>query len=92
MLGERPAWYARAACKGQSHVFFPSGRGSPNPEPKRICSECPVREECLEFSIELAQKYETHGVWAGLTKNEREGVMYERGITLISSRAYDPDI
>jgi WhiB family redox-sensing transcriptional regulator len=35
---------------------------------KKICSVCPVRVECLKYSIE---NREAHGVWGGLDERER---------------------
>lgn len=35
---------------------------------KRVCGECPFKQECLEFAM---QDPELHGVWGGKTRLER---------------------
>jgi WhiB family redox-sensing transcriptional regulator len=39
---------------------------------RQVCSFCPVRNECLDFALGTR---ETEGIWAGLTYNERKGIM-----------------
>jgi hypothetical protein len=48
-----------------TEYFFP-GRGQDLRAIKRVCSECPVSDECLEEG--MAQKF---GVWGGLSEHER---------------------
>jgi len=69
-------WQVRAACRGpRSTVFFPPTTGERRDErdareakAKRICAECCVRTECLEYALEIR---EPHGVWGGLNEHER---------------------
>lgn len=42
---------------------------------KAICQECVVREECLEYSIAIA---EPHGIWGGLNEHERRALQEAR--------------
>jgi hypothetical protein len=35
---------------------------------KRICGDCQVRAECLEYALERDEEY---GVWGGLNRTER---------------------
>lgn len=42
---------------------------------KQICSECHVRTECLEYAISAN---EMHGIWGGLSTEEREKVYRAR--------------
>jgi WhiB family redox-sensing transcriptional regulator len=35
---------------------------------RKICSECPVSRECLEYALETKQD---HGTWAGTSARER---------------------
>jgi len=35
---------------------------------KRVCDQCPVTAECLEFALATNQEA---GVWGGLTEDER---------------------
>lgn len=36
-----------------------------------ICTTCPVRPDCLEFSLRHAYDAGAHGVWGGLVERER---------------------
>src|SRR5581483_8543257 len=42
------------------------------PPLQQICSLCPVRAECLADAL---HRREPHGVWGGLTTNERHAVL-----------------
>ncbi len=48
-------------------IFFPEKGGSSR-EAKRICSECPVRIECLNYALRRDERY---GVWGGMSERER---------------------
>ena len=63
-LGE---WHGRGLCVGEDpDVFFPS-HGDPGMGARRICSICPVRDDCLEYSTEADED----GIWGGLDQQER---------------------
>ena len=36
---------------------------------KRICKECPVREECLDYAISTKELF--FGIWGGMAPKER---------------------
>ena len=38
-------------------------------EARRICRGCPVRRECLAYTLEFPTS-DLHGVWAGLTPRQ----------------------
>ncbi|MCB0952613.1 MAG: WhiB family transcriptional regulator [Microthrixaceae bacterium] len=69
-------WQIRAACRGpQAAVFFPppqferkADRLERERRAKEICTDCVVRSECLEYSLEIR---EPHGIWGGLNESER---------------------
>lgn len=73
-------WQVKAACRGpQAEVFFPppqferkADRLERERRAKRICTMCDVREECLEYSLEIR---EPHGIWGGLNEAERRGML-----------------
>ncbi len=67
------AWRAAAACKDlDTELFFPNGEGeglqSQVEQARRVCTSCPVRDECLDFALTTRQE---DGVWGGLTEEER---------------------
>lgn len=65
----RMKWRSKAACQGwDTNVFFPQ-RGHLVAQAKRICADCPVTRECLEWAEETSTY---HGVFGGLSPNERE--------------------
>lgn len=74
-------WMERAACAGLADStndpwFPPVGNAKAKTEmARRICGHCPVREECLNYAIEGRIE---HGLWGGLTRNERRKVMRDR--------------
>lgn len=61
-------WWDQAACRRSDPALFYSDRPSDIAEAKRMCTECPVREECLGYAL---ANDERHGVWGGLTPVER---------------------
>ena len=67
-LAQRPAWMARAACRGADPALFFPGLGATTTTARAICATCSVRQECLEYA--LADPMNS-GVWAGLSERER---------------------
>jgi len=62
-----------AACQfAEPDLFFPiSSSGASGPQvaqAKAICAGCPVRRQCLAFAL---RTHQVHGVWGGLTEQER---------------------
>ena len=69
-------WRARSACLDENpELFFPVGTTGPAAaqvdEAKRICGGCEVRSECLAWALEENQD---HGVWGGLSEDERRSL------------------
>ena len=73
-------WHLKAACRGpESTLFFPPSaperreeRDGREAKAKRICAQCVVREDCLEFALRVR---EPHGIWGGLTESERRRLL-----------------
>jgi WhiB family redox-sensing transcriptional regulator len=62
------AWWRRARCAGEdSALFYPPQGGSSRPG-KKICASCPVRVDCLLYSLVAGEIY---GIWGGTTEEER---------------------
>jgi WhiB family transcriptional regulator, redox-sensing transcriptional regulator len=73
-LATREPWMERSACRGlDPNLFFPE-RGQPTETAKGVCGECPVREDCLDYSIRTRQVW---GVWGGTSERERRGLRRE---------------
>lgn len=69
------AWYELGECQGvDPDLFFP-GRGESTVEAREICDGCQVREQCLEWALEHAEKF---GIWGGMSERERRRIRRER--------------
>ena len=69
------SWMLEARCRGTDpDEFFPTG-GSGVEAAKRVCAECPVRSECLEYA--LVNRIDP-GVWGGASSRERRRILRKR--------------
>ena len=75
-------WRHKAACNGHDMSWwFPEKTGGRNPDTARavaICRSCPVQANCLAFAQEQP---EFHGIWGGLTPEQRRGL--RRQVTIV---------
>ena len=83
----RPNWRRDAACAdADPELFFPDGdirsARAQAKAAKLICRGCPVSASCLNWA--LASGHE-HGIWGGLTEDERRR-LHRRGLRLLVSR------
>ncbi|HTQ93536.1 MAG TPA: WhiB family transcriptional regulator [Streptosporangiaceae bacterium] len=69
------SWQDRAACRGVDVSLFvgPDGQRRPEREAreakaKAVCASCPVRAQCLDYTLGKSIK---HGIWGGLNEEER---------------------
>ncbi len=61
-------WQDEALCaQTDPEAFFPEKGGSTR-EAKRVCQECTVRTECLEYALGNDERF---GIWGGLSERER---------------------
>ena len=69
------SWRNRAACRGvDPDIFFPVSYEDAV-QAKAICTECPVREACLEWALAARER---DGVWGGATERERRRMIRQR--------------
>ena len=72
---EYQPWMDLALCaQVDPEAFFPEKGASPRAA-KRVCTECPVRTQCLEYALANGERF---GVWGGLSEQERRKLMRER--------------
>lgn len=69
-------WRHKAACLDEDpELFFPIGNTGPAlaqiAEAKKVCARCEVRTECLTWALEA---YQDHGVWGGMSEDERRAI------------------
>ena len=70
-----PSFYKDANCKGTNQDDFFPERGSSTVIAKKICSECKVQKECLEYAVERKERF---GIWGGKSERERRAIRRER--------------
>lgn len=69
-------WQLRARCKGKpTDLFFPGQWEGTARRAKRICYQCPVRQECLDYAVE---NNISEGIWGGMSKRER--ILYRKSL------------
>lgn len=52
-----------------------------------VCKQCPVRDRCLDHAIE---RPEVHGVWGGLTANQRREIVEASGREFVEPESRRP--
>lgn len=71
-------WMARGNCRSHPpEVFFPSD-GVGVEVARRICTDCPVKQPCLEYALLNSID---HGVWGGASERERRRIARSRRLT-----------
>ena len=67
-------WQDDALCSqiGDQSLWFPE-RGESTAVAKAVCGRCPVWRDCLAFE-EASRSETSHGVWGGLSVEDREAV------------------
>lgn len=88
LVSDADDWMREAACKGLTHLFFPSPAERPQARERReaaariVCSGCTVRHDCRVF----ARDNHEYGLWGGESEDERHSAGY-RLIAPIGVRA-----
>jgi WhiB family transcriptional regulator, redox-sensing transcriptional regulator len=80
VVADSAAWDLQAACRGVSADFFVHPlAGEPydlrrrrEAHARRVCEQCPVRQECLAYALRV---HEPLGIWGGLSEGERRRVV-----------------
>ncbi len=81
-------WMDQAACKGLTHLFFPTAAERPQARERReatareVCASCSIRNMCRDF----ARQQHEYGFWGGESEDERHAAGY-RLIAPIGVRA-----
>jgi hypothetical protein len=66
--GRRTDWLATAPCKADPEAMFPGTLSAEIEHAKSYCRVCPAVARCLQWAL---NNREDHGVWGGLTEDER---------------------
>jgi WhiB family redox-sensing transcriptional regulator len=76
---QTPAWMLHARCREAAPgAFFPSD-GVGVERARRVCADCGVRAECLEYALEFRID---HGVWGGCSERERRRILRQRRLSV----------
>lgn len=81
-------WMESGACRGLTHLFFPTAAERPQARERReaaareVCMGCSVRVACQEF----ARENHEYGFWGGEAEDERHAAGF-RLIAPIGVRA-----
>lgn len=68
--GSLGPWSGHAICIGEDpDLFFPS-HGDPGTRARLVCANCPVRPDCLGYSIDADE----FGIWGGLDQEQRRAL------------------
>lgn len=74
------AWQADAECRNADpEAWFPERGGYTGRRAQRVCLGCPVRVECLNYSLTIDG---LAGIWGGLNESERMSERRRRGLTI----------
>lgn len=70
-MATETSWMSWGLCaEADPELWFPKV-GEPLRPARKICGDCPVREECLEYALDNDMQA---GIWGGLTLRERRRV------------------
>jgi WhiB family redox-sensing transcriptional regulator len=90
MMAEKtPVWFADAACKGMTDMFF-GEKLDYHLRQKALatCASCPVIEPCREYALKLSQHLRLQGVWGGLTQKQRRIILKEMKIKIVEEELF----
>lgn len=71
---DSPDWTDALCRQTDPEIFFP-GVGGSTRQAKKVCQQCPVREQCLEYALEHDERF---GVWGGLSEHQRKRLRRSR--------------
>jgi WhiB family redox-sensing transcriptional regulator len=72
-------------CMSDPESWFPTpGQTYSSQRARRMCSDCPVKVECLNYVLELdlAEGGQTAGIWGGTTEVERKQMLVAARLNL----------
>lgn len=66
------SWHDDALCaETDPDMWFPEKGGSTKPA-KRICGDCLVQAECLEYALEVKERF---GIWGAASERDRRRIL-----------------
>lgn len=79
-------WWPLASCRGLADVFFPTSDNRPLTDARKICAECQVRVECVEYGMSLTdpkivRPTINRGIWGGYSADELNQMRENKPLT-----------
>jgi WhiB family redox-sensing transcriptional regulator len=72
---QTPEWMYRGKCRGMDPArFFPSNSVGVEVA-QRVCEDCPVAAECLDYALEHQIE---NGIWGGASERRRRLILRRR--------------
>lgn len=68
-------WKKEGLCRFYPPQFFFPADASGVLAAERVCRQCPVRTDCLEYA---SANHEDHGVWGGTSERKRRRIAKRR--------------
>lgn len=59
-------WMDDAACQ-DTYLNFYTNDDTEKAQAKRLCMECPVRKQCLQYALDNTERF---GIWGGVDERE----------------------
>lgn len=87
-MSPRPNWFDHAACRGMDpNIWHPEQhQNGMAAQAKKICASCPVLEQCRIWSFDLACETDLVGIYAGISKRERNRRLVAEGRRTVNER------
>lgn len=74
---EPESWKADGICAQVDPDLWYPEKGGSTKKAKKVCSNCPVREQCLNYAMDHNERF---GIWGGYSERERRKL--NRGIDI----------
>ena len=90
MIAEKtPAWFAQAACKGMTDMFFGEKLDYElRQKALDTCATCSVIEQCRDYSLKIARHSRLQGVWGGLPQQKRRILLKEMNVRVVEEELF----
>ena len=82
-----PEWHSAALCAQVGGDFWHPERGESALSAKRVCLNCEVRVQCLQWALDHDERF---GVFGGYSERERRRIARGEKVALITPKPKPP--